>query len=110
MAELMREIAAESSPAAGADAAGVTAEDKAAEAKFRKAWEEMLVGEMNGVTNMEELLGTSKEEGKAAAGASSGKDKGKTKGFADDDFQKSIRKAMEKLKESETNLQVCRLS
>lgn len=97
MAELMREIAAEAAP--GAEGAS-SEEDKASEVKFRKAWEDMLVGEMNGMEGMDDLLG------KGTAEKGKGKDEQK-KGLGGDDFQQSIKKAMEKLKESETNLQVC---
>ncbi|THH27139.1 hypothetical protein EUX98_g7046 [Antrodiella citrinella] len=102
MAELMREIASEASPAPEGGASG---EDKEAEAKFRKAWEDMLIGEMDsmgaGVPGEGVYPGVAGTEGKGKATAA---EAGKRE-VGDDDFQKSIRKAMEKLKESETNLQ-----
>ncbi|TCD64967.1 Peroxisome chaperone and import receptor [Steccherinum ochraceum] len=108
MAELMREIAAESGP--GAEGGDGSEEDKEGEAKFRKAWEEMLVGELNGMPGVDDLLaggpsGGTGAKGKAKEGA---KTQGAAKSAADagsDNFQDSIRKAMEKLKESESNHQ-----
>lgn len=67
------------------------------------AWEKLLVESMNGALNMED-----KAEGAAgAAGASSTESSGSRPAPAQDSFEASIRKAMEKLKESETNLKVC---
>jgi len=103
MAELMRNIAAESTPGGDDEPSSTHADldkEREQESVLRKAWEDMLVEGMNGAVGPEEL----------ATGASSSS-KGKGKGSSDinaeleDNFQESIRKAMEKLKESDSNLQ-----
>ncbi|KAH8088939.1 Pex19-domain-containing protein [Cristinia sonorae] len=109
MSELMREIAAEASPSGGTDGiAAMSEEDRDAEVNFRKLWEDMLVKDMDGMPGMEDLLGGpggGKGKGKGKAGAEANAGTAAAPGADDDAFQRSIRKAMEKLKESETNLQ-----
>ncbi|PSR73525.1 hypothetical protein PHLCEN_2v10637 [Hermanssonia centrifuga] len=95
MASLMREIAAESgtTPDKGNEkGAPQSEEDLKREEEFRKAWEAMLVEGLNG-----------QMEADAHGGASEGKRK-EGEAVKEDEFQASIRKAMEKLKESEANL------
>ena len=107
MAALMREIAAESDVGGGGlgDAEGKTGPQTDQEKAFREAWEKMLIEGMN--ESLEPGFGEETEKDN-----SKGKDKGKEAGKAEsgegkeDAFQESIRKAMNKLKESETNLQV----
>ena len=107
MAALMREIAAESDVGGGGlgDAEGKTGPQTDQEKAFREAWEKMLIEGMN--ESLEPGFGEETEKDN-----SKGKGKGKEAGKAEsgegkeDAFQESIRKAMNKLKESETNLQV----
>ncbi len=97
MASLMREIAAESgttSDKGNEKDAPQSEEDLKREEEFRKAWEAMLVEGLNG-----------QMEADAYGGASEGKSK-EGEAVKEDEFQASIRKAMEKLKESEANLHV----
>lgn len=96
MASLMREIAAEAGAGASTSDGNQTDEEKAKEKVFRKAWEDMLVDGMNGALDIDEL-------GKGGAGK---EEKGGSE-IKDDNFQSSIRKAMEKLKESEESIKVC---
>ncbi|OCH91767.1 Pex19 protein, partial [Obba rivulosa] len=97
MESLMREIAAESGvdlndvPGASGNGErrGLSEEErKEQERKFAAAWEAMLVEGMNGHMNADELSGEL-----PAAGS-------------EETFQQTIKKAMEKLKESDSNLQV----
>ena len=98
MASLMREIAAESGSGLPetAEDGEQTEEEKEREKAFRKAWEDMLVDGMNGALDMKDL-------GLEGDGVES-KDKGAE--VPEDAFQSSIRKAMEKMKESEEKIQV----
>ncbi|KAJ3482703.1 hypothetical protein NLI96_g6799 [Meripilus lineatus] len=97
MASLMREIAAESGSGLPetAEDGEQTDEEKEREKAFRKAWEDMLVEGMNGALDMKDL-------GLEGDGVES-KDKGVE--VPEDAFQSSIRKAMEKMKESEEKIQ-----
>lgn len=85
-----------------------TADEKEAERMFRAAWEAMLIEGMGGeggqlAEGMGELLGQSGIKGKTVE--SSGKEAGNAE--EKDDFQKTIRQAMDKLKDSESTLKVC---
>ena len=100
MAALMREIAAEAGEKPEEKLPKASQEDLEREAKFRKAWEDMLVEGMNGALDGEDVGG----KGKTAAAKSGEEQKADV---PDDGFQASIRKAMEKLKESDSSLQVC---
>ncbi|KAJ3772949.1 Pex19 protein family-domain-containing protein [Lentinula raphanica] len=94
MHDLMRELADEKSAEAGDDKevkeGGSEAE---AERLMKAAWEAMLIEGMNGMTDTEPSTST-------AAGPTS------TSSGGGSDFQSKIKKTMEKLKESETNMQV----
>ncbi|KAI0725203.1 Pex19-domain-containing protein [Fomitopsis betulina] len=74
-----------------------TDEEKQRLEGLHAAWEKMLVESMNGALNMED-----KAEG--IAGASSASNSGSGSAPAQDSFEASIRKAMDKLKESESSL------
>jgi hypothetical protein len=85
------------------------------EAEFKKAWEKMLVGELNGSgegggggiddETLDGIFGL-KDLGGAGAGAGAGgAAKGKEK-VAEDEFQKKIKQAMEKLKDSDDSAKV----
>ncbi|KAJ3842399.1 Pex19 protein family-domain-containing protein [Lentinula raphanica] len=93
MHDLMRELADEKSTEAGDDKevkeGGSEAE---AERLMKAAWEAMLIEGMNGMTDTEPSTST-------AAGPTS------TSSGGGSDFQSKIKKTMEKLKESETNMQ-----
>lgn len=106
MAALMREIAADSGDKpeenlASTDAPS-TEEQLKREAEFRKAWEDMMVEGMNGALDTTDF-GVNKK-GKAAA--KPGELDGAKAEVPDDDFQANIRKAMEKLKQSDSELHV----
>lgn len=112
MAALMREIAAESGDKPEENLTGAGgAKDKSSqeelerEAQFRKAWEDMLVEGMNGALDTEDFAGLGGAGGKGKGPAVPGQEKKAE--VPDDSFQASIRKAMEKLKESDATLQVC---
>jgi len=66
---------------------------------FRRAWEAMLAEGMDGAMGgrMDGTAGPSTSEKKKDTGA---------KGVGDDEFQKNIRRAMDRLKESDSSLQV----
>jgi len=103
LAELMRNVAAEPMPQSdepSKDGGGDPAKEQERELAFRKAWEDMLVKGMDESFDPQDVAGTSSSSAK-------GKEKGRTDVNADleDGFQASIKKAMEKLKESDTNLQ-----
>jgi len=104
MAALMREIAAESGEKPEENLTGTDTPSKQEqlerEASFRKAWEDMLVESMNGA--MDTVDFGQNEKGKVAA--QPGELDGPKADVPDDDFQASIRKAMEKLKESDSAL------
>lgn len=110
MAALMREIAAEAGEKPEENLTGTdappTQEQLEKEAAFRKVWEEMLVEGMNGALDTNDF-GVNKK-GKAAA--KPGELDGPKVEVNDDSFQASIRKAMDKLKESDTALHVCCLA
>lgn len=106
MAELMRNIAAESTPHAAEPSSGETEDaEKERERAFRQAWENMLIEGMNGNLDPENATATSSTgtKGKDTGGGDVNVD-------LEDSFQASIKKAMEKLKESDTNLQAESLS
>ncbi|KZT06690.1 Pex19-domain-containing protein [Laetiporus sulphureus 93-53] len=94
----------------------MTEEERNRREAFQAAWERMLVEGMDGAMDVEELVGTSEGKGKGretdlgadAMGSDGAEEKaGNGNGGAvpEDDFQASIRKAMDKLKESDSNLQ-----
>ncbi|THH13901.1 hypothetical protein EW146_g6368 [Bondarzewia mesenterica] len=92
MESLMREIGG----AAGVEAgkAGDEEEEKLREEAFRREWEKMLAEGMDGtMAGLGDSTGTNAGAGKKAEGK-----------VGDDEFQKNIRAAMQKLKESEDNL------
>ncbi|KAI0077164.1 Pex19-domain-containing protein [Panus rudis PR-1116 ss-1] len=114
MAALMREVAAESDLGGGSSGKeGAAAGEGGGEGEgrdlqqartFREAWEKMLVEGMNGAIGIdghEEFGGSAKGKERAGAGGGVGKDD--VKSGEEDAFQASIRKAMEKLKESESS-------
>ena len=111
MESLMREMVGGADPKSqDSDAPGSSAqadpqspqtdEEKQRMEGLHTAWEKMFMESMNGALNME---GKTED----AAGASSTESSGGHPAPAQDSFEASIRKAMEKLKESETNLKVC---
>lgn len=110
MESLMREIANE----AGLDAketelpegGAQTEEEKKREEAFRAAWEKMLVEGMNGALDIDDLTGDASSKGKKKE-ADVGSSAAVPSVESDDTFQASIKKAMEKLKESDANLQAC---
>jgi peroxin-19 len=81
------------------DATPITDEDRAK--TIKAAWEAMLVEGLNGMDDLDEFLGKDGVKSKTTPknGASTA-----------NDFQSQIKQAMDKLKESESNLQVCRSS
>ncbi|TFY62030.1 hypothetical protein EVJ58_g4125 [Rhodofomes roseus] len=104
MESLMREIVSGADPKAdGAGAAGASAEsdqdtdEKQRQEALHSAWEKMLAESMNGALNME-------GEPEGVAGASESTKSGGATAAPQDSFEASIRKAMEKLKESESSL------
>ncbi|KAL6298517.1 Pex19 protein family-domain-containing protein [Sparassis latifolia] len=122
MESLMREIASEAGldPDAAKLHAGGTAEgtdaDKERQHAFRASWEAMLLEGMNGAVDFDglaaETAGKEKEKEKEKGTGTGtkenekGKDQASVGGeHAPDSFQSSIRRAMEKLKESNSNLQ-----
>lgn len=108
MAALMREIAAEAEATEAVEAgkvadktSGPVSEDaKEAAAslesdpEFRKIWENMIVNSMNGALDVEGLAKAPGTAGEAATAA------------AEDSFQASVRKAMDKMKVNDEKLQV----
>ncbi|KAI0666461.1 Pex19 protein family-domain-containing protein [Trametes maxima] len=107
MESLFRDIA-QGAGLEGAPSTGAEDGDEERERAFRAAWEAMLVEGMNGTMSAEDVLG-------AGAGDGTGKEKGKgvdagavkegggpsvASGAGADSFQESIRKAMDKMKES----------
>ncbi|KAI0764748.1 Pex19 protein family-domain-containing protein [Fomes fomentarius] len=89
------------------DKGGENVPDEEREKAFKAAWEAMLVEGMNGSLTAEELVGAGKSnnKNKASEGSSapSGSDASAaaSAGTGTDSFQENIRKAMEKLKESD---------
>jgi peroxin-19 len=104
MESLMREIVAEGKGGKAREEGGEEGTEEERQAKmFKAAWEAMLVEGMNGPGGeelAELLVGAG---GEAAPGARDGKS---TTGEGAGGFQDKIKRAMDKLKESETNLQV----
>jgi peroxin-19 len=104
MAALMREIAADAGDKPEENLTGTehppSKETLEKEAQFRKAWEDMLVEGMNGALDIEDFGGVGKGKGPAKPGEAAKAD------VPEDSFQASIKKAMEKLKESDSTLQV----
>ena len=116
MESLFRDIAQgaglDDIPDLAKEAEGATDEER--EKAFKAAWEAMLVEGMNGTINPEDFLGTpgaaSAGAGKAkatstASGASSS-GAGANAGAGTDSFQENIRRAMDKLKESDQKVRV----
>ncbi|KDQ51862.1 hypothetical protein JAAARDRAFT_40687 [Jaapia argillacea MUCL 33604] len=102
MESLMAEIAASGSGGAGSAGAGGETEEEEKEKAFRAAWEAMLI------EGMDEAIGAKKPEGADAKKGKGGEKVGSgsgTKPEEEDAFQKTIRQAMDKLKESESSLQ-----
>jgi len=95
MESLMREMGGEdlADSAKTEEGRKKTEEEKEKERLFKAAWEAMLIEGMNGQDGTEDLIGHDEV----------GKETDRTGGK--DDFQKTIRQAMEKLKESESTLQ-----
>jgi peroxin-19 len=97
MESLMREISGGSGEALSAGE-----DDEEAQRTLKAAWEAMLVDGMDGMGNLpglEALLGQDWDGGDSSTSAAGS-------GEAND-FQSKIKQAMDKLKESESNLQVC---
>lgn len=118
MAELGAPGASSATGAPGSGAPG----SKEQEAVFKRAWEQMLIDGMDGMTpnmNFDEVMGgaggtawgaqaeelnkASKAKGKSAA-PTAGAARSVPATGADQDFQKTIKAAMEKLKSSEAGL------
>ncbi|KAI0699770.1 Pex19 protein [Cerioporus squamosus] len=111
MESLFRDIAQgaglDDIPDLGKEAEDATDEER--ERAFKAAWEAMLVEGMNGTMNPEDLLGGlgAAGAGKAKAKAGEAKASGSgsvpsaSAGAATDSFQENIRRAMDKLKESD---------
>ncbi|KAI0339238.1 Pex19-domain-containing protein [Trametopsis cervina] len=102
MAALMRELAVDvgdkpEDNLTGKDASLEQAELER-EAAFRKAWEDMLVEDMNGALNTEDFGATGKGKTPAKPGETAKTD------VREDAFQASIKKAMDKLKQSDSAL------
>ncbi|OSX62316.1 hypothetical protein POSPLADRAFT_1181435 [Postia placenta MAD-698-R-SB12] len=110
MESLMREIMGEAGldPKAGASSSTGDGEPSEEEIKreeaFRAAWEKMLVEGMNGALDVEELSGgTSGKEKERGTESTSGAATSSVD--PQDNFQTTIKKALDKLKESDANLQ-----
>ncbi|KAI0691483.1 Pex19 protein [Cytidiella melzeri] len=103
MAALMREIAAEAGDKPEENITGTktpaSKDELEREANFRKAWENMLVDGMNGALDIDDFGVTGKGKAPAKPG------EGSKAEVPEDSFQASIRKAMDKLKESDSSLQ-----
>ncbi|KAH7875070.1 uncharacterized protein C8R40DRAFT_213251 [Lentinula edodes] len=97
MQDLMRELADEKTPKSNENE---ETEEGEAERLMKAAWEAMLIEGMNGMTEPPPLPSTSKST--AASTSASG---GAAASGAGSDFQSKIKQTMEKLKESEVNLQ-----
>ncbi|OBZ78334.1 Peroxisome biogenesis protein 19-1 [Grifola frondosa] len=101
MESLMREISNESGiPAEGTGEAEDPEQEMERQKAFKAAWEAMLIESMNGTLSADDLAGAPKtdREAKNVDANTSPSGGGGT-------FQSSIQKAMEKLKESDSNLQ-----
>lgn len=85
MEAALRDLGGDSGEAGSSTAAPASEKDKEQEEAFKKAWEKLLVDGMNG-------------EGEGAPPAAN---------TPEDPFQKNIREAMERLKQSDETLQVC---
>lgn len=111
MERLMSDLAAESGlDASGADLGRATgpdgertAADEERDRKLQAAWEAMLIEGMNGQMDMGSMGGRAVSEKKAGPALPS---KDVASGPSSDSFQDSIRKAMDKLKQSESSHQV----
>ncbi len=110
MESLFRDIAQgaglDDIPDLGKDVEDATDEER--ERAFKAAWEAMLVEGMNGTMNPEDLLGglgaTGVAKGKAGEASASGSKAGPSASAgagAGTDFQENIRRAMDKLKDSD---------
>ncbi|KAI0746308.1 Pex19 protein family-domain-containing protein [Daedaleopsis nitida] len=75
---------------------GENATDEEREKAFKAAWEAMLVEGMNGTLNADDLVGAGKGKASEQKASSAGPDAG-----AGGDFQENIKRAMDKLKESD---------
>ena len=92
------------------------ATDDEREKAFKAAWEAMLVDGMNGTINPEDFLGTpgaasagaakAKATATATASGASSSGAGANAGAGTDSFQENIRRAMDKLKESDQKVRV----
>lgn len=89
MEAALRELGGESGEAGPSSAAPSSEKDQDQEEAFRMAWEKLLVDGMNG-----------EGQGEGAPPAANA---------SEDPFQKNIREAMERLKQSDETLQVCAL-
>lgn len=90
------------------DAEGeLTEEEKEQQRKFKAAWEAMLVEGMGGDSSVEALaMGQVPGMSSAGAAGASASASRAAAGGGVEDFQASIKRAMEKLKESDANAQV----
>ena len=114
MESLFRDIAQgaglDDIPDLGKEAEGATDEER--EKAFKAAWEAMLVEGMNGTVNPEDFLGAPGAAGagagkaNATASGASSSGAGANAGAGTDSFQENIRRAMDKLKESDQKVRV----
>lgn len=104
MQDLMRELADEKTPKSdkGNENKNEETEEGEAERLMKAAWEAMLIEGMNGMTEPPPLPSTSKSTAASTSASGGGAASG-----AGSDFQSKIKQTMEKLKESEVNLQAC---
>ncbi|KAJ3864466.1 Pex19 protein, partial [Lentinula novae-zelandiae] len=104
MQDLMRELADEKTPKSdkGNENKNEETEEGEAERLMKAAWEAMLIEGMNGMTEPPPLPSTSKSTTASTSASGGGAASG-----AGSDFQSKIKQTMEKLKESEVNLQAC---
>ncbi|KAJ3933072.1 MAG: Pex19 protein family-domain-containing protein [Lentinula lateritia] len=102
MQDLMRELADEKTPKSdkGNENKNEETEEGEAERLMKAAWEAMLIEGMNGMTEPPPLPSTSKSTAASTSASGGGAASG-----AGSDFQSKIKQTMEKLKESEVNLQ-----
>ncbi|KAJ3810401.1 Pex19 protein family-domain-containing protein [Lentinula aff. lateritia] len=100
MQDLMRELADEKTPKSENE--NEETEEGEAERLMKAAWEAMLIEGMNGMAEPPPLPSTSKSTAASTSASGGGAAFG-----AGSDFQSKIKQTMEKLKESEVNLQAC---
>lgn len=100
MESLMREIAGEADGSTAASGGDDVSEEERARA-FKAAWEAMLVEGMDG------NLGEGGFEGLAQASSKGAAPKSKEGAAGAGGFQDKIKQAMDKMKESESKMQVC---